>query len=100
MGQGFVLMQDNDPKHTSKLCQKYIKSKKEQYVLQLISSAATLADLNLIELVWDELDRKVRAKQLISAATLLQFLRESRKEQPSVYFHSLVEKAFLIHQKF
>ena len=24
VGQGFVLMQDNDPKHTSKLCQRYI----------------------------------------------------------------------------
>ena len=27
--QRFVLMQDNDPKHTSKLCQRYIKSKEE-----------------------------------------------------------------------
>ena len=33
VGQGFVLMQDNDPKHTSKLCQKYIKSKEEQHAL-------------------------------------------------------------------
>ena len=28
VGQRFVIMQDNDPKHTSKLCQRYIKSKK------------------------------------------------------------------------
>ena len=27
--QGFVLMQNNNPKHTSKFCQRYIKSKKE-----------------------------------------------------------------------
>ena len=29
VSQGFVLMQDNDPKHTSKLCQRYIRSKEE-----------------------------------------------------------------------
>ena len=31
--QGFVLMQDNDPKHMSKLCQWNIKSKEKQHVL-------------------------------------------------------------------
>ena len=50
----FVLIQDNDPKHTSKVCQRYIKSKEEQCVIQA-------ADLNPIELVWDELERKVKA---------------------------------------
>ena len=62
VGQGFVLMQDNDPMHTSKLCQRYIKSKEEQHVLQLISWPVQSADLNPIELMWDKLDRKVRAK--------------------------------------
>ena len=33
VGQGFERMQDNDPKHTSKLCQRYIKSKEGQHVL-------------------------------------------------------------------
>ena len=47
VGEGFVLMQDNDAKHTSKLCQMYIKSKEEQQS----------ADLNTIELGWDEIDR-------------------------------------------
>ena len=27
-------LQDNDPKHTGKLCQRYIKSKEEQHVFQ------------------------------------------------------------------
>ena len=35
--QGFLLMQNNDPKHTNKLCQRYIKNKEEQHVLQLLS---------------------------------------------------------------
>ena len=36
VGQGVVLMQDNDPKHAFKLCQKYIKSKEEQHFFQLM----------------------------------------------------------------
>ena len=40
--QGFVLMQDNDPKHTRKLGQRYIKSKEEQHVLQLMPWPAQL----------------------------------------------------------
>ena len=35
VSQVFVLLQDNDSKHTSKLCQRYIKSKEKQHVLQL-----------------------------------------------------------------
>ena len=40
VGQRFILMQDNNPKHTSKLCQRYIKNKEEQLVLQLMSLPA------------------------------------------------------------
>ena len=36
VGHGFLLMQDNDPKHSSKFCLRYIKSKREQHVLQLV----------------------------------------------------------------
>ena len=50
------------------------------------------ADLNPVELVWDELERKVRAKQPISAAQLWQFLQESWKELSSIYLQSLVER--------
>ena len=51
--QEFVLMQDNDPKHSSKLCQWHIKRKEVQHVLQLMSWSVVLADLNPIKLVWD-----------------------------------------------
>ena len=52
VGQGFVLMQDNDPKHTSKLCQAKRNSTSYNWCLGWRKSA----DLNPIELVWDELD--------------------------------------------
>ena len=92
VGQGFILMQDNDPKHTSKLCQMYFKSKEEQHILQLMSWPAQSADLNPIELVWDELDWKVKAKQPTSATHLWQLLQESWAELSSVCIQSLMER--------
>ena len=91
-GQGFVLMQDNDSKHISKLCQRYIRSKEEQHVLQLMSWLVQLADLNPIELAWEELDRWVKAKQSTNVAHLWQLLQENRAELSSVYSQSLVER--------
>ena len=46
VSQGVVLMQDNDRKHTSKFCQRYIKSKNEVHVLQLMSWPAQSDHLN------------------------------------------------------
>ena len=55
VGQGFILMWDNDPKHTSKLCQKYIKSKREQHILQLMSWPVKF---HWTGMVWTELKKK------------------------------------------
>ena len=56
VGQGFLFMQDNDPKHTSK-----------QHVLQVVSWPARSADF---ELEWDELDREVKTKRATNTAHL------------------------------
>ena len=76
MGQGFVLLQD--PKHSSKLSQRYNKSKEELHVLQLMAQSV---DLNPIELMLDELNQKIGAEQPTSAAHLWQHLQESWAEQ-------------------
>ena len=59
----FVLKRDNNPKHISWLCQRYIKTK-EPHVLWLMYWPAQSADSYSIELVWGELDWKIRSKQL------------------------------------
>ena len=38
VGQGFILQQDNDPKHKSKLCQNYLRKKDEDGKLENIFS--------------------------------------------------------------
>ena len=63
-------MQDNDPKYTCILSQRYIKSNEEQDILQLFSWLVQSVDTHLFELVWDKLDWKLIATQRISAANL------------------------------
>jgi transposase len=50
--------QDNDPKHTSKVAQEWFKKKK----LDVLDWAPSSPDMNIIEHVWDYLDRKVRTR--------------------------------------
>ena len=69
-----------------------LKAKRKKHVLQLMSWPAHSVDLKHIELVWDELDRKVRTKQPTSAAHLWPLLQESYAELSSVYLQSLVEE--------
>ena len=85
-------MQVNDPKHTSKFRQRYIKNKEKQHIHQLMSWPAQIADLNPIELLWDERDWKVRAKQATNATDTWQLLQESLAVFSSVCVQSLFER--------
>ena len=72
-----------NPKHTSKFFQRYIKSQDEQHP---------------IELVWVELDPKLRARLPTTAVPLWQLLQESWAELYSVYLQSLVERMLRIRE--
>ena len=67
-----------------------MKSKKERQVFQPMSWSVQSVDLNLNELACDELERKVKAKQPMSAARLGQHSQETWAELSSVYLQSLV----------
>ena len=69
-----------------------VKSEQEQFVLQLRSWPEQSTHLNPIEMVWYELERKVRAIQPRSAAHFWQLLKKSWSELNSVYLQYLVEK--------
>ena len=90
--QGFILQQDNNPKHTSRLCQTYLRRKEQDCRLQIMEWPAQAPDLNLIELVWDELDRRGKAKQPTSATHLWQLLQQCWEELSEQYLISIAER--------
>ena len=56
----FVFMQDNNPKHKSKLCTDYLTKLQEHKILTPMDWPPQSPDPNQIELLWDELDRQIR----------------------------------------
>ena len=72
----FFLEQDNDPNHTSRLCKGYLTKKESDGVLHQMTWPPQSPDLNQIEMVWDELDRRVKEKQPASAQHMWELLQD------------------------
>ena len=72
-----MFQQDNDPKHTSKLCKSYLEKKQSAGVLSIMEWPAQSPDLNPIELLWEELDCDVRKKCPTSVNHLWAILQEA-----------------------
>lgn len=54
VGPSFIFQQDNDPKHTSRLCKGYLTKKESDGVLCQTTCPPQSPDLNPIETVWDD----------------------------------------------
>jgi transposase len=76
-GYGFIFQQDNDPKHTSRLCKNYLETKEAEGVLEVMISPPQSPDLNPIELLWEELDRKVRETTPKSQTAMWEALQQT-----------------------
>ena len=74
VGPSFVFQQDNDPKHTSRICNGYLTKKESDGVLGQMTWPPQSPSLNPVEMVWDELDHRVKAKQPTSAQHLWELL--------------------------
>ena len=90
VGQEFIQQQDNDSKHTSRLCQNYLGRKEQDGRLEIMEWPAQSPDLNPI--VWDELDRRVKVKQPTSVTYLWELLQQCWEELSEQYLISIVER--------
>ena len=87
-------MQANDPKHPYKHYQGHNKSKEDKYIPRLIYWPVQSADLNPIELVWNELDEKDRAKKTHKLSSPLAIL--AWKQYIYIYIYTkILEATFL-----
>lgn len=92
IGQNFEFMHDNDPKHTSLLCKNYLKEQVEQNLLKLMTWPPQSPDLNPIEKLWDELDRRVRKTCPTSKNQLWLMLKREWDTIPQDTLHRLIER--------
>lgn len=91
-GQGFVMQQDNDPTHTSKLCKNFLQKKAEAGVLELLEWPSQSPDINPIELIWEEMDRRIKKKRPTSLPGLEKIIREVWAEMTPDVFLKLIDR--------
>jgi hypothetical protein len=75
VGLSIVFQPDTDPTHTSRLCNGYLTKRESDGVLHQMTWPQS-HDLNPIEMVWDELDRRVKEKQPTSALHMWELLQD------------------------
>jgi transposase len=68
--------------HTSRLCKGYLIKKESDGVLHQMTRPPQSPDLNPIEMVWDELDRRVKEKQPTGAQHMWELLQDCWKSIP------------------
>uniref|UniRef100_A0AAZ3R129 Tc1-like transposase DDE domain-containing protein n=1 Tax=Oncorhynchus tshawytscha TaxID=74940 RepID=A0AAZ3R129_ONCTS len=68
--------------HISRLCKGYLTEKESDGVLHHMTWPPQSPDLNPIEMVWDELDSRVKEKQSTSAQHMWELLQDCLKNIP------------------
>ncbi|XP_008558725.3 transposable element Tcb1 transposase [Microplitis demolitor] len=99
IGSGFIFQQDNDPKHSSKLCQNFLNKKKAENILNIMQWPSQSPDLSPIELVWDELDRRVKSRCPTSSEHLWQLLENEWNKLDKDYLKKLINRMPRICEK-
>ena len=77
---------DNDPKHKSKLVQSYLKRKS----VSILDWPSQSLDLNPIENLWAELDRRTKFRRVTNGNDLFKAISEEWKQIDNNYLQNLV----------
>ena len=87
LGRKWVFQMDNDPKHTSKVVEKWHKDNK----VKVLEWSSQSPDLNPIENLWAELKKCVQARRPTNQTQLHQLCQEKWAKIHSTYYRKLVE---------
>lgn len=91
IGESFVFQQDNDPKHTARIVKQYLAEMEEQGVCNNMAWPPQSPDLNIIEHVWDYLDRAKYRRSPKNTTELFNVLREEWNNIPREFINNLVQ---------
>ena len=90
-GHRFVLQKDNNPKHTSKLCRKYLQKKEDHGVLVVMDLPPQSPDLNPIKHLWEHLKRDKTKYAITGQDTLWHAINECWNNLKPEIIHKLIE---------
>ena len=87
LGDDFILMQDNDPKHTSRYAREYLESQG----ITVLEWPPQSPDLNPIEHLWAILKHKLRETGLLDGESMMQAVRRVWESLDKSYLEALVK---------
>ena len=86
-GDNFIFQRDNDPKHTAHIGKNYLRNQQ----IEMLEWPPQSLDLNPMEHLWAELNRKLNKRTCQKEEELFQCLKQAWENLSKDYLRKLVE---------